>query len=96
MQVIPVKYGEQMKVKFVEYGEDFKVKIVQDACLITTACIKAKGLSDNCPELTTVRAFRESYIRALPNGEEIIREYYELAPRIIAGIDKIDDAQQVY
>jgi hypothetical protein len=65
-------------------------------CLITTAYIDAKGLPDNCAELTTVRAFRESYIRALPNGKEIISEYYEVAPRIIAGINKIDDPRQVY
>jgi hypothetical protein len=80
------------------FGTSSKVKIVQDTsiCFITTACIKARDLPDNCPELTTVRAFRESYIRPLPNGEEIIREYYEVAPRIIVGINKIDDPQQVY
>lgn len=98
MQVIPVEYGEQMKVKIVEYGEDFKVKIVKDTslCFITTACIEAKGLSDNCPELNTVRAFRDSYIRALPNGEKILHEYYEVAPQIVAGINKSENRRQVY
>jgi len=98
MQVIPVEYGEQMKVKIVEYGEDFKVKVVKDTgpCFITTACVEAKGLPDNCLELNTVRAFRDSYIRALPNGEEILREYYEVAPQIVAGINRSENRRQVY
>jgi len=98
MQVIPVQYGEQMKVKSVDYGEDFKVKIVQDTspCFITTACVEARGLPDNCPELNTVRAFRDNYVRALPNGEEILCEYYEVAPQIVAGINGADNRQQVY
>ena len=98
MQVIPVEYGEQMKVKIVEYGEDFKVKIVEDTrlCFITTACIESRGLPDNCPELNTVRAFRDSYIKGLPDAEEIIREYYEMAPRIVAGINRDKNRRQVY
>jgi hypothetical protein len=99
MQVIPVEYGEQMRVKIVEYGEDFKVKIVQQdtsLCLITTACVEAKGLPDNCLELNTMRAFRDSYIKSLPDGEEIIREYYQVAPQIVARINRTDNWQEVY
>jgi len=98
MQVIPVQYGEQMKVKSVDYGEDFKVKVVQDTspCFITTACVEAKGLPDSCPELNTVRAFRDNYVRALPDAEEILREYYEVAPKIVASINRADDRQRVY
>lgn len=98
MQVIPVEYGEQMKVKIVEYGEDFKVKIVKDTsiCLIATACVEAKGLSDNCPELNILRAFRDSYIKNLPDGEKILLEYYTVAPRIVAAINNAYNRQQVY
>lgn len=98
MKVIPVEYGEQMKVKIVEYGEDFKVKIVQNTspCFITSACVEARGLPDDCPELNTVRAFRDSYIKGLANGEEILREYYEVAPSIVAQINKADDREEVY
>lgn len=98
MKVIPVEYGEQMKVKIVEYGEDFKVKIVRDTsvCFITTACTKAMGLSDNCLELNILRTFRDRYIKTLPNGDEIIYEYYEVAPQIVSKINKADNQQQVY
>lgn len=98
MQVIPVEYGEQMKVKIVEYGEDFKVKIVQDTspCFITTACVEANGLPDDCSELNTARTFRDTYIKILPNGEEILREYYEIAPQIVAGIKRAENRRQIY
>ena len=98
MRVIPVEYGEQMKVKIVEYGEDLKVKIVQDtsACFITTACVEARGLPDHCPELNVVRAFRDCYIKGLPDGEEIVSEYYKVAPNIVAGINKAENRDAVY
>lgn len=98
LQVIPVEYGEQMRVKIVEYGEDLKVKIVSDSdfCFITAACAEARGLPDNCPELETIRAFRDRYVRSLPHGEDIIREYYELAPKIVAGINRMDNRQEIY
>ena len=98
MQVVPVEYGEQMKVRIVEYGEDFKVKIVQDTglCFITTACTQAKGLPDNCPELEIARTFRDTYIKGLPDGEEILREYYQVSPRIVGEINRAKNRQAVY
>ena len=98
MRVIPVEYGEEMKVKAVEYGENFKVKIVQDTspCFITSACIQAKGLPDDCYELNTIRGFRDSYIKAMPDGERILHEYYAVAPQIVAAINKTEDPRQVY
>jgi hypothetical protein len=65
-------------------------------CFITTACVEARGLSDNCPELNTLRAFRDKYIRALPNGEQLISEYYAIAPRVIAGIKHAENSKEVY
>ncbi len=96
MQVIPVEYGEQMKVKSVEWGEDFKVKIVKEGCFISTACTEAKGLPDNCPELDAVRGFRDTYIRGLPNGEEILRQYYEVAPEIVSAINRAKNQKEIY
>lgn len=98
MQVVPVEYGEQMRVKVVDYGEDFKVKIVQDTslCLLATACVEAKGLPHDCPELRTMRFFRDNYVRNLPDGVQIIAEYYEIAPLIVAGIDRAENRSQAY
>ena len=97
MQVIPVEYGEQIKVKIVEYGEDFKVKIVQDtsSCFITTACVEAAGLPDDCIELQTLRQFRDSYLQKSKEGRRMIREYYKVAPRIVKEIRKKTNSSEI-
>ena len=48
--------------------------------IFTTACVKSKGLSDDCIELSTLRKFRDEYILNLENGEKDIKEYYDTAP----------------
>lgn len=55
-------------------------------CFITSACVFARGLTDDCEELTTLRAFRDNYIMTVPGGPELIQEYYEVAPAIVASI----------
>mgnify|MGYP003393509071 CR=1 FL=1 len=52
-------------------------------CFLTAACVQAAGLPDDCHELTTLRRFRDSFIRALPGGEAMIKKYYDLAPQIV-------------
>lgn len=56
-------------------------------CFITTACVITKGLPDNCEQLTTLRLFRDTYVSSLPQGEELIAEYYAIAPRIVSVIN---------
>lgn len=56
-------------------------------CLLTTACVRARGLGDDCIELQTLRTFRDEYVKGLPGGQEAIREYYEIAPAIVRAID---------
>ena len=65
-------------------------------CYLTTACTLAKGLPDNCNELETLRAFRDSYLKNRPNGESDIREYYEIAPKIVTAINKLPDANNIW
>ena len=55
-------------------------------CYLTSACTEARGLPDDCGELTTLRAFRDGYVRSQPNGEADIRHYYAVAPRIVEAI----------
>lgn len=108
-QAVPVQFGEQMKVRIVESGEDYKVKVIRDptagvqedddmmsSCFITTACIEAKGLPDDCLELTTMRAFRDNYVKSLPRGGEILCQYYKVAPQIVAGINGRENRRQIY
>ena len=69
----------------------YKVKFEESrgGCFITTACIEAKNLPDYCAELNILRKFRDEFIRTLPYGEQLIREYYEIAPLIVAAIDSM-------
>ncbi|MDO8508476.1 MAG: CFI-box-CTERM domain-containing protein [Nanoarchaeota archaeon] len=65
-------------------------------CYITSACVDARGLSDNCTELMTLREFRDNYLAGQENGSEMIRSYYDFAPKIVASIDSSNNARQVY
>ena len=78
--------------QFCEYASSakncpFRRKDSSSDCFLTTACVVAKNLPDDCYELKTLRGFRDSYIKGLPNGEEIIKEYYNIAPKIIEAIE---------
>ena len=67
-----------------------------DSCYITTACIRAKHLPDDCEELTLLRRFRDSYMRSQPGGEEDIRAYYRSAPSLVERINARKDAAQIW
>ncbi|MDO4631003.1 MAG: hypothetical protein Q4A82_01755 [Corynebacterium sp.] len=65
-------------------------------CYLTTACVSAlrDDFRDDCAELTTLRMFRDTYVRE--NHPENITKYYATAPHIVAAIDGRDDAQAIY
>ena len=65
-------------------------------CFLTSACVEARGLADDCHELTVLRAFRDTYIRSLSNGEADVREYYRIAPVIVENIKSRPDAQEIF
>ena len=64
-------------------------------CFITTACVEARGLADDCDELTTLRTFRDNYMCALPDGNALILEYYDIAPQIVASIKAQPEAATI-
>lgn len=70
------------------------------ACFLTSACVEAKGLSDDCHELTVLRAFRDNYMKCTENGHAEICEYYHTAPIIVEKIQQqsnaIDIFEQIY
>ena len=65
-------------------------------CYITTACITAKNLPDNCYELETLREFRDNYIVKTPKGKEWVQMYYLNAPNIVERIDNRSNKQEIY
>lgn len=66
------------------------------ACFLTSACTEAKGLPDDCDELTTLRRFRDSYLKNRDNGEADIKEYYEKAPIIVSAIKARENSQELF
>jgi len=86
------------------HGPDGKIQRVinpqdrssNDGCFITTACVTSKRLPDNCHELETLRRFRDSYIRGLPNGNLLIEKYYLIAPKIVDAININPDKKEIY
>lgn len=52
-------------------------------CFITTAVCEYFGKEDDCEELTTLRHYRDTWLRDQEDGEALIREYYECAPKIV-------------
>ena len=65
-------------------------------CFITTAVCQELGKPDDCEELTAFRAFRDGYPRSPPDGEALIREYYNIAPGIVTCINTCSDRHASY
>lgn len=65
-------------------------------CFITTACIKAKGLNDNCEELQILRNFRDGYVRNLGTGIDQINQYYQIAPVIVTKINGLKNSIDIW
>ena len=63
---------------------------------MTSACIRARGLPDDCEELMTLRRFRDEWVANTPQGSGEIREYYRLAPQIVKAVNARPDAPEVW
>ena len=70
------------------------------SCFLTSACVEAKGLADDCYELTTLRRFRDEYLAHAECGQCTIASYYEVAPKIVekikAGAEALSVFERIY
>ena len=58
-------------------------------CFLTEAVVTKRGIeADDGPTLTALRAFRDGYMQATGARQELVRRYYEIAPRIVAAIPR--------
>lgn len=67
-----------------------------DGCFLTSACVEAKGLPDDCRELTVLRRFRDAYMRNTEQGQADILDYYAIAPDIVNRIRREEDPLAVF
>lgn len=65
-------------------------------CFLTTAATQARGLADDCRELTVLRHFRDEQLMQTPEGRELVTEYYRIAPTVCRKIDAAPDAAQTW
>lgn len=65
-------------------------------CFQTSACVQARGLPDDCEELTVLRQYRDGYLRRRPGGAEEIREYYRIAPQIVEAVNAKENAGEIW
>lgn len=65
-------------------------------CFVTTACIRAKNLPDDCYELETLRRFRDTYVKLQPTGKDDIALYYANAPLIVKRISELPNANEIF
>lgn len=60
-------------------------------CFITTTCMEYMGKKDDCEELQTMRKFRDEYMKSNTEGQKLIKQYYEVAPKIVSTLNANKD-----
>ncbi|MCG2736679.1 MAG: hypothetical protein L6265_10500 [Thermoplasmatales archaeon] len=66
-------------------------------CFITTAVMTSLGRTeDDCYELKILRKFRDEYILKTDYGKKLIKEYYQISPKIVEKIDTETDSEKIY
>lgn len=65
-------------------------------CFLTSACVSHRGLPDDCEELTTLRYFRDSYMKKTPEGSQLVELYYQIAPEIVKKIERSQEKDALY
>ena len=64
------------------------------SCMITTFICNEIGLGNNCEELTTIRDFRDNYLKGTANGETILNKYYEISPLILEYLNSLPASEK--
>ena len=65
-------------------------------CYLTTACVDAMGLPDDCLELGTLRWFRDRVLLPTKEGKRAVRQYYDEAPEIVQAVNRDAEAGGVW
>jgi hypothetical protein len=86
VEVVPVFGTHQRGVEFGAPSLMYFMIPQGGGCFITSAICGALGKRDDCEELQTLRRFRDTYVRLLPEGPALIAHYYRRAPRLLAAL----------
>ena len=89
-EAFPKSNVQAAELEFIEKGFHKKW------CYITTAVCRTRNRPDDCYELTLLRDYRDGYLSSREDGEELIRQYYDVAPTIVRHIDEREDSDDIY
>lgn len=81
------------KGNFEQINGGFKKK---GLCYITTAVCQTLHKPDDCYELVMFRNFRDHYLLEQPEGKNLIKEYYNMAPAIVENINIREDKEEIF
>lgn len=87
-------YGDEMERGCTRYEQG--TGSGSSGCYLTSACVKAKGLPDDCEELTVLRNFRDTYLKGQPSGQSDIEKYYAVAPKIVDAINQKPNSDEIW
>ena len=65
-------------------------------CYISTACVVAQGLPDDCYQLELLRKHRDLLVQQDENIKALVEEYYLNAPKIVSLINARSDSVEIY
>lgn len=71
-------------------------KLNNSNCFITTATCKSRNLPDDCHELTSLRHFRDTFMKKDDEMKKEVEEYYDIAPKICSNIDNCSNSTEIY
>lgn len=77
-------------------GDKEQVGEKKDNCLLSSACVAARGLPDDCDELTALRKFRRDHLEGTPRGNNILLEYQDIGSKILRWLEGCVDRKALY
>jgi hypothetical protein len=78
-------------IKSTEFGWIYTDVYTGGTCSISEPCIDIWLLGSDNPQLDILREFRDEVLAQTPEGQEIIRLYYELSPVIVRAMEEDEE-----
>lgn len=94
---IGIKWEEQFgqRIQAADY-ESIQAGFKHKLCFVTTAVCCGIHKPQNCREIALMKRYRDEYMFKQADGEELIREYYDIAPTIVKRISKEASPEEKY
>lgn len=97
-QMLCKSWGDSFKNSSIKASTYDKIKegFRSKLCYITTAVCESLDKPEDCYELNLLKNYRDGYLMETAGGEELIHEYYDIAPTIVKRINKSRNSADTY